>query len=180
MADMAFLLNGGRPRGSWPSEATAGKRKGRRGCPTAPRWRCLKSGLCVVVAARQRGACSAIPPLSLAKLPRRPKPTRLEPRPSFALLIPGHCAASARIIVGGIAGIDAFWPLQAFRNHRPGPMNWIFRPSIRRKIVGIAVALIVLMVLTSLLSVFMAGTVGRLLAELNDKYFPAYAHLAQA
>jgi len=62
----------------------------------------------------------------------------------------------------------------------PGPMNWIFRPSIRRKIVGIAVALIVLMVLTSLLSVFMAGTVGRLLAELNDKYFPAYDHLAQA
>jgi len=59
-------------------------------------------------------------------------------------------------------------------------MNWIFRPSIRRKIVGIAVALIVLMVLTSVLSVFMAGTVGHLLAELNDKYFPAYDHLAQA
>ncbi|MBV9533660.1 MAG: HAMP domain-containing protein [Bradyrhizobium sp.] len=59
-------------------------------------------------------------------------------------------------------------------------MNWIFRPSIRRKIVGIAVALIVLMVLTSVLSVFMAGKVGHLLAELNDKYFPAYDHLAQA
>jgi len=59
-------------------------------------------------------------------------------------------------------------------------MNWIFRPSIRRKIVGIAVALIVLMVLTSVLSVFMAGTVGHLLAELNDKYFPSYDHLAQA
>ena len=59
-------------------------------------------------------------------------------------------------------------------------MNRIFRPSIRRKIVGIAVALIVLMVLTSVLSVFMAGTVGHLLAELNDRYFPAYDHLAQA
>ena len=66
-----------------------------------------------------------------------------------------------------MAKIDAFWRLQAFRNHAPGPMNWIFRRSIRRKIVGIAVALIVLMVLTSVLSVFMAGTVGHLLAELN-------------
>src|SRR5215475_15002451 len=68
---------------------------------------------------------------------------------------------------------------------RPGhtlrePMNWMFRPSIRRKIVGIAVGLIVLMVLTSVLSVFMAGTVGHLLTELNDKYFAAYDHLARA
>jgi class 3 adenylate cyclase len=59
-------------------------------------------------------------------------------------------------------------------------MNWIFRPSIRRKIVGIAIGLIVLMVLTSVVSVFMARTVGHLLEELNDKYFPAYDHLAQA
>jgi len=59
-------------------------------------------------------------------------------------------------------------------------MNWMFRPSIRRKIVGIAVGLIVLMVLTSAVSAFMAGTVGHLLDELNDKYFPAYNHLAQA
>ncbi|HTO63565.1 MAG TPA: adenylate/guanylate cyclase domain-containing protein [Bradyrhizobium sp.] len=56
----------------------------------------------------------------------------------------------------------------------------MFRPSIRRKIVGIAVGLIVLMVLTSAVSAFMAGTVGHLLDELNDKYFPAYNHLAQA
>ena len=34
-------------------------------------------------------------------------------------------------------------------------MHWIFRPSIRRKIVGIAVGLIILMVLTSVLSVVM-------------------------
>jgi class 3 adenylate cyclase len=59
-------------------------------------------------------------------------------------------------------------------------MHWIFRQSIRRKIVGIAVGLIVLMVLTSLTSVFMAGTVGHLLEELNDKYFPAYDNLARA
>jgi hypothetical protein len=59
-------------------------------------------------------------------------------------------------------------------------MNWMFRPSIRRKIVGIAVGLIVLMVLTSAVSAFMASTVGHLLDELNDKYFPAYNHLAQA
>ena len=59
-------------------------------------------------------------------------------------------------------------------------MNWIFRPSIRRKIVGIAIGLIVLMVLTSVVSVFMARTVGHLLDELNEKYFPAYDHLAQA
>jgi len=36
------------------------------------------------------------------------------------------------------------------------------------------------MVLTSVVSVFMARTVGHLLDELNDKYFPAYDHLAQA
>jgi class 3 adenylate cyclase len=59
-------------------------------------------------------------------------------------------------------------------------MHWIFRPSIRRKIVGIAIGLIVLMVLTSVISVFMAGTVGHLLDELNGKYFPAYDHLARA
>jgi adenylate cyclase len=59
-------------------------------------------------------------------------------------------------------------------------MHWMFRPSIRRKIVGIAVGLIVLMVLTSAISAFMAGTVGHLLDELNDKYFPAYDHLARA
>jgi adenylate cyclase len=59
-------------------------------------------------------------------------------------------------------------------------MQWMFRPSIRRKIVGIAIGLIVLMVLTSAVSAFMTGTVGHLLDELNDKYFPAYNHLAQA
>ena len=36
------------------------------------------------------------------------------------------------------------------------------------------------MILTAALSVYMAGTVGHLLDELNDKYFSAYDHLAQA
>src|SRR5689334_13087227 len=60
------------------------------------------------------------------------------------------------------------------------PMQWIFRPSIRRKIVGIAVGLIVLMIMTSVLSVVMAGTVSQLLDELLNKYIPAYGHLARA
>ena len=60
------------------------------------------------------------------------------------------------------------------------PMHWIFRPSIRRKIVGIAVGLIILMVLTSVLSVVMESTLGHLLDELLTKYIPAYGHLARA
>jgi class 3 adenylate cyclase len=59
-------------------------------------------------------------------------------------------------------------------------MPWIFRPSIRRKIVGIAVGLIVLMVATSILSVVMESTLGHLLDELLTKYIPAYGHLARA
>src|SRR5215471_11442054 len=70
--------------------------------------------------------------------------------------------------------------MQAPAATRFAPMHWMFRPSIRRKIVGIAIGLIVLMVLTSAVSAFMAGTVAHLLEELNDKYFPAYDHLAQA
>src|SRR5262249_9553131 len=51
--------------------------------------------------------------------------------------------------------------------------------SIRQKIVGIAVGLIVLMIITSVLSIVMAARVGRLLDELTHKYIPAYSHLAQ-
>jgi class 3 adenylate cyclase len=58
-------------------------------------------------------------------------------------------------------------------------MNWIFQPSIRRKIVGIAIGLIALMIFTSVLSVLMANTVGHLLDELLTKYIPAYGHLAR-
>ena len=55
----------------------------------------------------------------------------------------------------------------------------MFRPSIKRKIVGIAVGLIVLMVITSVLSMLMGATVSRLLDELMTKYVPAYSDLAR-
>ncbi len=54
------------------------------------------------------------------------------------------------------------------------------RQSIRRKIVGVAVALIFLMVVTSVLSMFMSATVAHLLDELTTRYIPAYGHLARA
>ena len=56
----------------------------------------------------------------------------------------------------------------------------MIRTSIRNKIVGIAIGLIILMVITSALSIVMAGKVGHLLDELTNKYIPAYGHLARA
>src|SRR5690348_887704 len=56
----------------------------------------------------------------------------------------------------------------------------MFRTSIRRKIVGIAMGLVILMVATSVLSMVMASKVGHLLDELSNKYIPAYGHLARA
>ena len=56
----------------------------------------------------------------------------------------------------------------------------MFSRSIRQKIVGIAVGLIILMIVTSVLSNVMASKVGLLLDELTNKYIPAYGHLAQA
>ena len=55
----------------------------------------------------------------------------------------------------------------------------MFRPSIKRKIVGIAIGLIVLMVITSALSIVMADTVRHLLDELDGKYIPAYGDLSR-
>jgi class 3 adenylate cyclase len=55
----------------------------------------------------------------------------------------------------------------------------MFRKSIRQKIVGIAAGLIILAVITSILSMVLAGRVGHLLDELTDRYIPAYAHLAR-
>ena len=57
---------------------------------------------------------------------------------------------------------------------------WMFRPTIRRKIVGIALGLIVLMMITSALSVLMSRTVVHLLDELTNRYLPAYSALAAA
>jgi len=56
----------------------------------------------------------------------------------------------------------------------------MFKPSIKRKIVGIAIGLIILMVITSALSIVMADTVRHLLDELKDKYIPAYGDLSRA
>ena len=56
----------------------------------------------------------------------------------------------------------------------------MFSQSIRRKIVGIAIGLVILMVATSILSMLMASRVGHLLDELTSKYVPAYGDLARA
>jgi adenylate cyclase len=55
----------------------------------------------------------------------------------------------------------------------------MFRQSIKQKIVGIALGLIVLMVVTSILSTVMSGRVGHLLDELANKYVAAYGDLAR-
>ena len=55
----------------------------------------------------------------------------------------------------------------------------MFSQSIRRKIVGIALGLVVLMIGTSILSMLMANRVGHLLDELTNKYVPAYGDLAR-
>ncbi|SFI68025.1 adenylate/guanylate cyclase domain-containing protein [Bradyrhizobium sp. Gha] len=56
----------------------------------------------------------------------------------------------------------------------------LFNQSIRRKIVGIALGLIVLMLVTSILSMVMSSQVGILLDELTNRYIPAYGDLARA
>lgn len=55
----------------------------------------------------------------------------------------------------------------------------MIKRSIRRRIVAIAVGLIVLMVATSVLSMVMVGRVGHLLDELTTRYIPANAHLTR-
>ena len=56
----------------------------------------------------------------------------------------------------------------------------MIKRSIRRRIVAIAVGLIVLMVATSVLSMVMVGSVGHLLDELTARYIPANVHLTRA
>jgi adenylate cyclase len=58
---------------------------------------------------------------------------------------------------------------------RPG-----FSLSIKRKILGIALALILLMAATSVLSMVMVRRVGDHFAELSSSYIPAYGDLARA
>src|SRR5260370_1930025 len=52
--------------------------------------------------------------------------------------------------------------------------------SIRRKIMGIAVGLMVLMVVTAFLSMASVIQVGKQLDELTQSYIPAYGNLARA
>src|SRR5882757_6452213 len=56
----------------------------------------------------------------------------------------------------------------------------MIRLSIRRKIMGIAVALIVLMAITSVLTVVLVIQVGARIEELTYSYMPAYGDLARA
>ena len=56
----------------------------------------------------------------------------------------------------------------------------MIRLSIRRKIMGIAIVLIVLMTITAILSMVRVMEVGERLHELTDSYIPAYGDLARA
>jgi class 3 adenylate cyclase len=56
----------------------------------------------------------------------------------------------------------------------------MIRLSIRRKIMGIAVALIVLMAITSVMTVVLVMQVGTRIEELTYNYIPAYGDLARA
>jgi adenylate cyclase len=55
----------------------------------------------------------------------------------------------------------------------------MFSQSINRKIVGIAIGLVILMIGTSIVSLIMANTVHHLLDELTNKYIAAYGHLSR-
>src|SRR5262249_35925107 len=55
----------------------------------------------------------------------------------------------------------------------------MIRLSIRRKIMGIAIALIVLMTITAILSMVWVLEVGARLQELTNSYIPAYGNLAR-
>lgn len=64
-----------------------------------------------------------------------------------------------------------------FRN----PFIWFTSwRSIRSKIVAIAIALIIFMLATSVVSMLMSATVSILLEELTNRYIPAYSHLTRA
>src|SRR4051812_15015066 len=55
----------------------------------------------------------------------------------------------------------------------------MLRPTIRKRILAIAVGLIVLMAITSVLSTVMTRRVAHQLDELSTKYVEAYGHLAR-
>jgi class 3 adenylate cyclase len=55
----------------------------------------------------------------------------------------------------------------------------MLRPTIRKRILGIAIGLIFLMAITSALSTVMTRKIGHQLDELSSKYVEAYGHLAR-
>ena len=55
----------------------------------------------------------------------------------------------------------------------------MLRPSIRKRILGIALGLIVLMAITSVLSTAVTRKVAHQLDELSTRYVEAYGHLAR-
>src|SRR3954471_21066816 len=55
----------------------------------------------------------------------------------------------------------------------------MLRPTIRKRILGIAIGLIVLMAITSALSTAMTRKIAHQLDELSSKYVEAYGHLAR-
>ena len=55
----------------------------------------------------------------------------------------------------------------------------MLRPTIRKRILGIAIGLIVLMAITSALSTVMTRRIAHQLEELSTKYVEAYGHLAR-
>jgi class 3 adenylate cyclase len=75
-----------------------------------------------------------------------------------------------------LRGIDIFNRLTQRFKKFSGSM---IKQSIKRRIVAIAVGLIILMLATSVLSMLMVGRVGRLLDELTARYTPANAHLTR-
>jgi class 3 adenylate cyclase len=55
----------------------------------------------------------------------------------------------------------------------------VLRPTIRKRILGIAIGLILLMAITSVLSTVMTRKIAHQLDELSSKYVEAYGHLAR-
>src|SRR3954452_9187062 len=90
-------------------------------------------------------------------------------------MMPGQwfCTKFSRPLV---RGIDIYNTLTQRFKKFSGSM---IKQSIKRRIVAIAVGLIILMLATSILSMVMVGRVGRLLDELTARYTPANAHLTR-
>src|SRR5712671_2148565 len=88
-------------------------------------------------------------------------------------------------ITGAVRGGDVqisnrFMPDQFMLQRLMSLSGSMIKQSIRRRIVAIAVGLIILMVAISVLSMVMVGRVGHLLDELTARYIPANAHLTRA